>query len=36
MAEQREGRRALCAGGACNPLVIEDVPELPGIWLGCG
>lgn len=36
MAEQREGRRALCPGGAFNLFVMEDIPELPGIWLGYG
>lgn len=33
MTEQREGRRPLSPGGAFNPLVMEDVPELPGLWL---
>lgn len=36
MTEQREGRRPVCPGGAFDPLVTEDVPELPVIWLGCG
>lgn len=36
MAEQREGRGPLNPGDAFKPLVKKDVPELPGIWLGCG